>query len=240
MPTLPVPCPSHWHHFCIDLNSSCFIFSYSWRCFNGLSGQGQHCDLFSGFGFVGNGRSASIAEASPAIHCTPDVNSPSTVLLHCNNLLTPAALIHLATSGRCHRSASVASGPRFDASVTPSSSMALSPNPNPNPVHFEYFHRIDTDGKLDTHQCLGPQTTVTVTLSPAVKPSGTSMSHHGIETGTAQPASYRKPCSREITSPLRRYTTSIATNSAPYTRLLTTSALAQQSQHRNANPAPAR
>ena len=27
---------------------------------------------------------------------------------------------------------------------------------------------------------------------------------------------------------------------APYTRLITTSALAQQSQHRNANPAPAR
>ena len=35
-------------------------------------------------------------------------------------------------------------------------------------------------------------------------------------------------------------TTSIATNSAPYTCLITTSALALQSQHRNANPAPAR
>ena len=37
-----------------------------------------------------------------------------------------------------------------------------------------------------------------------------------------------------------RHTTSMATNSAPYTRLITTSALALQSQHRNANPAPAR
>ena len=37
-----------------------------------------------------------------------------------------------------------------------------------------------------------------------------------------------------------RHTTILATNSAPYTRLITTSALAQQSQHRNANPAPAR
>ena len=34
-----------------------------------------------------------------------------------------------------------------------------------------------------------------------------------------------------------QHTTSIATKSAPYTRLITTSALALQSQHRNANPA---
>ena len=31
------------------------------------------------------------------------------------------------------------------------------------------------------------------------------MSHHDINTGTAKPASERKPCSRETTSPLRRY-----------------------------------
>ena len=39
--------------------------------------------------------------------------------------------------------------------------------------------------------------------------------------------------------PATRYTTSIATKSAPYTRLITTSALALQSQHCNANLAPA-
>ena len=56
-----------------------------------------------------------------------------------------------------------------------------------------------------------------------------------------QPASHRDSHTRPDLAQTQ-HTTSIATKSAPYTRLIdiTTSALALQSQHRNANLAPAK
>ena len=50
----------------------------------------------------------------------------------------------------------------------------------------------------------------------------------------------RRAASNIVQSPQTQHTTSIATKSAPYTRHIPTSALALQSQHRNANLAPAR
>ena len=59
---------------------------------------------------------------------------------------------------------------------------------------------------------------------------------------TNQHAPTQTPCNQPaiavLTHTQTQHTTSIASNSAPYTCLITTSALALQSQHRNANPAP--
>ena len=58
-------------------------------------------------------------------------------------------------------------------------------------------------------------------------------------TNPMQPASHRGSHTRTHSAQTHR-TTSTATNSAPYTFPIMTSALALQTQHRNANPAQAR
>ena len=68
---------------------------------------------------------------------------------------------------------------------------------------------------------------------------------HGGETNQHAPT--QTPCNQPAIAVLTHtdsaqfhHTTSIATNSTPYTCLITASALALQSQHRTANAAPAR
>ena len=56
---------------------------------------------------------------------------------------------------------------------------------------------------------------------------------------TSQPSQFSHTVARTESAPTH-HMTSTATNSAPYTCPIMASALALQSQHRNANPAPAR